>query len=55
MDEWLAALEATAIARELRASVWAYPLVNAGHRLGIALLLGAMVALDLKLLGAWVS
>lgn len=51
--EWLAALEATAIARELRNSVWVYPLVNAGHILGVALLVGAIVPLDLRLLGAW--
>jgi hypothetical protein len=55
LNEWLATLEATAIARELRASVWAYPLVNAGHILGVALLVGAIVPLDLKLLGAWRS
>ncbi len=46
-----AALEATALARTLRDSVWAYPLVNAGHILGVALLVGAIVPLDLRLLG----
>ena len=51
--ELFAALEATALARWLRDSVWAYPLVNAGHILGVALLVGAIVPLDLKLLGVW--
>lgn len=51
--EWLAALEATALARELRGSVWVYPLVNAGHVAGVALLVGAIVPLDLRLLGLW--
>jgi hypothetical protein len=53
MEAWLTALEASALARALRNSVWIYPLVNAGHVLGIALLVGGSVALDLRLLGAW--
>ncbi len=53
--EWLAALEATALARGLRDSVWAYPLVNAGHLAGVALLVGAIVPLDLRLLRLWQS
>jgi hypothetical protein len=53
--EWLAGLEATAFATALRNSVWTYPLVNAGHIAGIALLVGSIVPLDLRLLGAWRS
>lgn len=53
IGELSALLEATSLARELRASTWLYPLVNAAHVLGIGLLLGAIVALDLRLLGAW--
>jgi hypothetical protein len=53
--EWWAALEATAWAGALRGSVWAYPLVNAAHLLGVALLVGAMIPLDLRLLGMWPS
>jgi hypothetical protein len=53
--DWLVALEATALAEALRGSVWAYPLVNAAHLLGVALLVGAMIPLDLRLLGAWQS
>jgi hypothetical protein len=55
LAEWLAGLEATALARALRDSVWTYPLVNAGHIAGIALLVGSIVPLDLRLLGAWRS
>ena len=55
IGEWLAALEATALAQALRDSVWTYPLVNAGHILGVALLVGSIVPLDLRLLGAWRS
>jgi hypothetical protein len=55
IGDWLSALEATALARALRDSVWTYPLVNAGHILGVALLVGAIVPLDLRLLGAWRS
>lgn len=49
----LEALESTSLAEHLRASRWTYPLVNAGHVLGIALLVGAVVPLDLRLL-RWV-
>lgn len=50
MNDFAAALEATALAQHLRASRWTYPLVNAGHVLGIALLVGAIVPMDLRLL-----
>ena len=53
--ELFGALEASLLARSLRDSVWAYPLVNAAHIAGVALLVGAIVPLDLKLLGAWRS
>ena len=55
MADWTAALEATALARSLRGSVWVYPLVNAGHILGVALLVGAIVPLDIRLIGGWSS
>ena len=54
MTEALAALEATALAQHLKASRWTYPLVNAGHVAGIALLLGAVVPMNLRRLG-WVT
>ncbi|MDJ0950743.1 MAG: hypothetical protein QNJ94_17670 [Alphaproteobacteria bacterium] len=55
MDAVLAALEGTAIAQTLRASRWGYAAVNAAHILGIALLVGAIIPLHLRFLGAWRS
>lgn len=55
IEQWLAVLEGTNVARSLRDSVWIYPLVNAGHILGISLLIGSIIPLDLRLLGAWRS
>ena len=53
LTEILAALQGSALAAALRGSTWLYPLVNAGHIAGIALLFGAIAVLDLRLLGAW--
>lgn len=50
MSGLLAALETTPLAAHLRISRWTYPLVNAGHIAGIALLLGAVVPMDLRAL-----
>ena len=52
MIEIAAALEATPLAQFLKQSRWVYPLVNAGHILGLALLVGAVVPMDLRILGA---
>jgi len=49
----LAALDGSTLAVALRQSFWIYPLVNAAHILGVALLVGAIVPMDLRLLGAW--
>jgi hypothetical protein len=48
--EALAGLEGTALAQHLKASRWTYPLVNAGHVLGIALLVGAVLPMDVAVL-----
>lgn len=53
LAEALAALQNLAPVAALRTSRWVYPLVNAGHIVGIALLFGAILPLDLRLLGAW--
>ncbi|GAA3956004.1 hypothetical protein [Allohahella marinimesophila] len=47
----LAWLEASGPARILAQSEWLYPLVNAGHIVGIALLVGTVAALDMRILG----
>ncbi|WP_117190649.1 DUF6644 family protein [Rhizobium terrae] len=49
--EFLAPLAETPLARALIASSTLYLLVNAVHILGIAMLFGAILALDLRLLG----
>ncbi len=53
MDAILAALEQSALASYLRSARWEYAAVNAVHIFGIALLVGGILTLDLKLLGLW--
>ena len=52
LTELFGTLEASALASALRASRSAYPVVNALHIISIGTLFGAIVALDLRLLGA---
>lgn len=54
LETWLAAAaaaEGSALATWLRSSTWGYPAVEAAHILGLAVLIGAAVAFDLRLLG----
>lgn len=51
MATLLAWLAETPLADWMRLSRWGYAVVNALHVLGIALLVGAIAALDLRLLG----
>lgn len=53
MDALAAAIEASDLAAALRRSRWTYPAVNTAHVLGIALLVGASVPMDLRLAGIW--
>lgn len=53
MDGLLAAIAASDVATALRMSRWTYAAVNTGHVLGIALLVGAILPLDLRLMGLW--
>jgi hypothetical protein len=55
LAEWLTALEAVPSVAGLRNSRWGYAAVNASHIVGIALLFGAIVPLDLRLIGCWRS
>ncbi|AWU96594.1 DUF6644 family protein [Azospirillum ramasamyi] len=48
---WLVALETSGLGQALRQSLWLYPLVEVLHILGLALLVGAIVAFDLRLMG----
>lgn len=49
----LTGLEQLPLAAALKTSVWLYPLVNTAHIVGVALLFGAIVPYDLRLLGLW--
>lgn len=51
LDRALAAVEAWPAVAALRLSTLGYPLVNAAHLVGVALLFGAIVPLDLRLAG----
>ena len=46
----LEGLERSALSVSLRGSAWVYPLINALHIVGIALLVGAILILDWRLL-----
>lgn len=49
---WAMTLEASGLGEVMRHSTWLYPTANLLHLLGLVLLVGSMVALDLRLLGA---
>jgi hypothetical protein len=54
LETWLSlasTLEGNALATWLRSSAWGYPAVETVHIAGVALLFGAAVAFDLRLLG----
>jgi hypothetical protein len=53
VEDLAAAIEASGVASFLRRSRWTYPGVNAAHVLGVALLVGAVVPMDLRLIGLW--
>ena len=53
LEEILSAIQNGQISQALRLSRWGYATANAAHILGIALLVGAIVPLNLRLLGAW--
>ena len=53
METLFTALEGTALAQTLRTSRWGYAAVNTAHIFAIALLIGSVVPLNLRLLGVW--
>jgi len=55
LESLFAAIEGSALAQTLRASRWGYAAVNGAHILAIALLIGSVVPLNLRLLGVWRS
>lgn len=56
MADLLAWLEGSALGHAMRnAGVWSYGIVNLTHILGVSSLFGAILVLDLRLLGLWRS
>ena len=56
MYELMAWLEASALSEFLRGlDIWTYGLINLVHILGISTLFGAVLLLDLRLMGLWRS
>lgn len=54
MHEFMAWLQSSALGHAMRESgVWTYAVVNLTHILGVASLFGAILVLDLRLLGVW--
>lgn len=54
MYGFLSWMEQSAIGHFMReSSLWTYPLVNLVHIVGIAALFGAVLAIDVRMLGAW--
>jgi hypothetical protein len=51
VEGWLQALQGWELAALLRRSVYVYPLVNAAHIFSLALLIGAILPADLRMLG----
>ena len=51
MEALLTAIGSSDIAAFIRGSRWVYPFVNAAHILGIALVLGTIIALDMRIFG----
>lgn len=45
-------VEATGLGRFMREALWAYPVVESVHIVGLALLFGSIAVVDLRLLGA---
>ena len=52
LPAWVALLEQTPLGEWMRVSWYAYPLINVIHLVGLILLVGSMILLDLRLLGA---
>ena len=54
MRDFLSWMESSALGQAMRdAGPWSYAVVNLSHVLGVAALFGAILVLDLRLLGLW--
>ena len=53
IETFAAAVEASALAKALKFSPWAYGAANTAHVIGVAMLFGAVLPMDLRLMGLW--
>jgi hypothetical protein len=53
LEDVLALIAQSALAQSLKSSRYVYPVVNAAHILGLGTLFGSILALDVRLLGAF--
>lgn len=53
MEALAAVLEASGFSAFLRSARWIYPAVNTAHVFGLALLVGSVVPMNLRLIGVW--
>lgn len=51
MDDFLQMIQQSAFAEGLRVSTWVYPITLTLHSVGLALLVGVLVVIDLRILG----
>ena len=51
LQGFLESLDGTAIGLTVKTSVWMFPVLEALHFIGLALLIGGIAALDLRVLG----
>ena len=51
ITSFLQSLEASGLATRIRDSLWLFPLIESTHVLGLALVLGTIAVIDLRLLG----
>jgi hypothetical protein len=51
ITEFLKSLEATGLAEQIRSSLYLFPLLEAVHVIGLALVFGTILVIDLRLLG----
>jgi hypothetical protein len=49
--DFLVWLESTPIANAIRTSIWMYPAFETGHYIGLSLLVGGIMLIDLRVLG----
>lgn len=49
--EFLTWLEGTAVANAIRTSIWMYPALETAHYIGLAMLVGGIMIIDLRMLG----